>query len=176
MLGKERTSSIPVCLVMNVSGYGIDLHVGNRVIDMEDFLTTAVKALEHLVASGAIDKFPNIIALQSEKCDPLYQARMQGLDQPATVPPTPTMAEGIAIGVPMRGKEILGMMRKHDMKVVTCPEDKILEARGAIARRGIYCEHTTAANYAAWLHYCELYGPTPDTLITMCGAGIKSDH
>ena len=161
---------------MNVSGYGIDLHVGNRVIDMEDFLTTAVKALEHLVASGAIDKFPNTIALQSEKCDPLYQARMQGLDQPATVPPTPTMAEGIAIGVPMRGKEILGMMRKHDMKVVTCPEDKILEARGALARRGIYCEHTTAANFAAWLHYCELYGPTPDTLITMCGAGIKSDH
>ena len=40
LLGKERTSSIPVCLVMNVSGYGIDLHVGNRVIDMEDFLTT----------------------------------------------------------------------------------------------------------------------------------------
>lgn len=136
----------------------------------------AVKALEHLVASGAIDKFPNIIALQSEKCDPLYQARMQGLDQPASVTPTPTMAEGIAIGVPMRGKEILGMMRKRDMKVVTCPEDKILEARGALARRGIYCEHTTAANYAAWLHYCELYGPTPDTLITMCGAGIKSDH
>ena len=48
--------------------------------------------------------------------------------------------------------------------------------RAAIARRGIYCEHTSAANYAAYLHYCELYGPTPDTLITMCGAGIKSDH
>ena len=27
-----------------------------------------------------------------------------------------------------------------------------------------------------WKQYCELYGPTPDTLITMCGAGIKSDH
>lgn len=40
LLGKERTSSIPVRLVMNVSGYGSDLHVGNRVIDMEDFLTT----------------------------------------------------------------------------------------------------------------------------------------
>lgn len=25
---------------MNVSGYGIDRHVENRVIDMEDFLTT----------------------------------------------------------------------------------------------------------------------------------------
>lgn len=47
MLGKERTSSIPVCLVMNVSGYGIDLHVGNRVIDMEDFLTTVGSLVRH---------------------------------------------------------------------------------------------------------------------------------
>ena len=51
LLGKERTSSIPVCLVMNVSGYGIDLHVGNRVIDMEDFLTTATGDLSSHVGS-----------------------------------------------------------------------------------------------------------------------------
>ena len=67
------------------------------------------------------------------------------------------------------------MMKRHDVKVVHAPEDRILEARAQLARRGIYCEHTTAANYAAWVRYCELYGPTPDTLITMCGAGIKSD-
>ena len=136
----------------------------------------AVKALEHLHASGAIERFPNIIALQSEKCDPLYRAREAGLEDPARVTPAPTMAEGIAIGVPMRGREILDMMKRHDIRVVHAPEDRILEARALLARRGIYCEHTTAANYAAWGRYCELYGPTPDTLITMCGAGIKSDH
>ncbi|EJW95835.1 threonine synthase, partial [gut metagenome] len=136
----------------------------------------AMKALEHLETSGAIAHFPHIIALQSEHCDPLYQARRAGLHEPAPVSPTPTMAEGIAIGVPMRGKEILDLMERHHVTVVTAPEENILQARAAIARRGIYCEHTTAANYAAYLHYCELYGPTPDTLITMCGAGIKSDH
>ena len=61
----------------------------------------AVKALEHLHASGAIERFPNIIALQSEKCDPLYRAREAGLEDPARVTPAPTMAEGIAIGVPI---------------------------------------------------------------------------
>lgn len=126
----------------------------------------AVKALEHLHASGAIERFPNIIALQSEKCDPLYRAREAGLEDPARVTPAPTMAEGIAIGVPMRGREILDMMKRHDIRVVHAPEDRILEARALLARRGIYCEHTTAANYAAWGRYCELYGPTPDTLIT----------
>ena len=135
-----------------------------------------VKALEHLCDSGVIEKFPNIIALQSEYCDPLYQARLANARHPADIVPKPTMAEGIAIGKPMRGDEILEMIYRHNIKVVTAPEDKILAARHEIAKRGIYCEHTTAANYAAYLHYCELYGSTPDTLITMCGAGIKSDH
>ena len=68
------------------------------------------------------------------------------------------------------------MAYRHNIRFVTAPEDKILQARAYLASRGIYCEHTTAANLAAYDHYCELYGPTPDTLITMCGAGIKSDH
>ncbi|HWP51291.1 MAG TPA: threonine synthase, partial [Clostridia bacterium] len=38
------------------------------------------------------------------------------------------------------------------------------------------CEHTTSANYAAYRHYCALYGHTPDSIIPMCGAGLKSDH
>ena len=58
----------------------------------------------------------------------------------------------------------------------TIPEDKILAAREALSRRGIYAEHTTAAVYAGYLHYCEEHGRTRDALISMCGAGLKSDH
>ena len=64
-----------------------------------------VKALEHLEKSGVIDKFPQIIALQSENCDPLYRAVKTHDAHPASIVPKPTMAEGIAIGVPMRGDE-----------------------------------------------------------------------
>ena len=136
----------------------------------------AVKALEHLHQSGAIRKFPKIVALQSEFCDPLYQARKEGKDDPVSVDVKPTIAEGIAIGKPLRGHEILDMMKRHDITVVTAPEDKILAARAALAREGYYIEHTTAANFAAWDRYCELYGAATDVLITLCGAGIKSDH
>ena len=136
----------------------------------------AIFALEHLQESGVIDRFPQIIALQSQNCDPLLRAAEENLDTPAAVSPTPTIAEGISIGKPMRGQEILVLAKKHNVRFVHAPEDKILDARAAIARRGIYCEHTTAANYAAYLEYCRLYGKTPDTLITMCGAGLKSDH
>ena len=136
----------------------------------------AIYALEHLQNSGVIDHFPQIIALQSQNCDPLLRAAAQGAAEPAAVTPTPTIAEGIAIGKPMRGEEILRLAKKHGVRFVHAPEDKILEARAALARKGVYCEHTTAANYAAYLEYRRLNGPTPDALLTMCGAGLKSDH
>ena len=135
-----------------------------------------IKALEHLLESGCIDQMPKLIAIQSERCDPIARAAEEQAALPARVTPIPTMAEGIAIGVPMRGKEILEYIYQSDIDCVTVPEDRILEARSALARQGIYAEHTTAANLAAYWRYCDLHGKTPDALLTMCGAGLKSDH
>ncbi|WP_044469591.1 threonine synthase [Mannheimia massilioguelmaensis] len=135
-----------------------------------------IKGLEHLLESGVISQFPTIIALQSEFCDPLLQANKQAKKTAVKVDVKPTIAEGIAIGQPMRSEEILDYAEKYPIHFIHAPEDKILAARQQLALKGIYCEHTTAANYAAYLHYCELYGDTPDCLITMCGAGLKSDH
>ena len=136
----------------------------------------AVKALEHLLDSGVIAQMPRIIAVQSENCDPILQAAANGEVHPARVTPKPTLAEGIAIGVPMRGEEILAYADKYPVRFIHAPEDRILEARSILAGKGVYCEHTTAANYAAYLRYCEQYGAAEDCLITMCGAGLKSDH
>ena len=135
-----------------------------------------VLALEELLAAGCIDHFPKVIAIQSERCDPFVKAAAVHSPDPAPVTPTPTMAEGISIGVPMRGREILEAIYRYDMDLVTVPEDRILEARSYLARRGIYCEHTTAANLAAYWHYCDTHGKALDSLLTMCGAGLKSDH
>lgn len=136
----------------------------------------AVFALEHLLASNVIANMPNLVAVQSEHCAPFAEAKRQGLKEPAEVTPRPTLAEGIAIGKPMRGAEILEKIYKYDMEIVEIPEEEILPARAALAAKGIYCEHTTAGNFAAYNKYCQLHGKTPDSLITMCGAGLKSDH
>lgn len=135
-----------------------------------------MKGLEHLLESGVIDRMPNVVAIQSEHCAPFAEAVSQGSRKPAAVETRPTLAEGIAIGVPMRGEEILEYIYRYDLKVITAPEDEILNARAELAAKGIYCEHTTAANYAAYRKYCEIYGRTPDSIIPMCGAGLKSDH
>jgi threonine synthase len=135
-----------------------------------------IKALEEFLVSGIIPSMPEVVAVQSERCDPLAKAVSAGLKQPAAVTPSPTMAEGIAIGIPMRGEAILQSIYKYKIKIITASEDRILEARAALAARGVYCEHTSAATYAAYLDYCDKNGRTPDCLIPMCGAGLKSDH
>ena len=135
-----------------------------------------VKALEEFLAAGLIAEMPNVFAVQSERCDPLARAAAAGLSQPAVVTPTPTMAEGIAIGVPMRGAEILAKIYQYNFQVITAPEERILAARAKLAQKGIYCEHTTAATYAAYLAHTEVHGILSDCLIPMCGAGLKSEH
>ena len=76
----------------------------------------------------------------------------------------------------MTPEEILEYIYKYGMDLVTVPEDRILTARSVLAKQGIYAEHTTAANLAAYWNYCDQHGRTPDSLLTMCGAGLKSDH
>ncbi|MDR1827526.1 MAG: pyridoxal-phosphate dependent enzyme, partial [Methylobacteriaceae bacterium] len=73
----------------------------------------AIFALEELLAGGIIDTMPQIIAVQSEHCDPLLRAAETGASSPVQLTPTPTLAEGIAIGRPMRGEEILRLAKKH---------------------------------------------------------------
>lgn len=136
----------------------------------------AVKALEHLVQSGTIPAMPHLVAVQSERCAPFAEAVKTRENTPAHILSAPTLAEGIAIAEPMRGEEILEMIYRHSADVVTAPEDGILPAREALAKKGIFCEHTTAATYAAYLAFCQERGPLADALLPMCGAGLKSEH
>jgi len=135
-----------------------------------------MKALEEFYNSGVIEEFPNVFAIQSENCAPLLVANEKRLSNYCDFEIKSTLAEGIAIGKPMRAKEILDYSYKYNVKFILAPESMILDARNDLAKKGIYCEHTTAANYAAYLNYINNNGGLEDSLITMCGAGLKSDH
>lgn len=135
-----------------------------------------MKGLEHFLKSGVIDRMPKVVAVQSERCNPLVEAWKKGKKEPEAICSVPTIAEGIAIAEPMRGKEILEYIYKYGIEMQTVPEDGILKAREALAKKGVFCEHTTAGTYAAYLAYVKEHGRTPDTLIPMCGAGLKSEH
>lgn len=131
-------------------------------------------ALDELERAGLLPRRPVVWAVQSEKCAPILRAFEQGSARPACVNPQPTMAEGIAIGKPVRGTRILQLAREHGDRVVGIPEEEILAARRSLAERGFFVEHTTAATYAAYLA-CRRAGMVQgQSLLPLCGAGLKS--
>ncbi|MGD1822415.1 MAG: threonine synthase [Pleomorphochaeta sp.] len=135
-----------------------------------------MKGLEELKNSGVINEMPKIFAIQSEYCAPLLTSFKKHKIIASIVDIKTTLAEGIAIGKPMRDKEILDYCYKYNVEFIYALEKDILNARSTLAKKGIYCEHTTAANYAAYENYIKNNGVLKDCLITMCGAGLKSDH
>ena len=135
-----------------------------------------IKGLEHLMKSGVINSFPHIVAVQSERCAPIYEAVKQGLTTFAPVNSYPTLAEGIAIAEPMRHAEILALIYKYNIEIISVPESRILPAQKLLSSKGIFCEPTTAATFAGYTEYCDIIGKIDDVLIPVCGAGIKSEH
>jgi threonine synthase len=129
-------------------------------------------ALQELLRAKKIRHLPHVFAVQSERCAPLANTRRVARD----IVPMPTLAEGIAIGKPMRAAQILKIIEKNGWDVVTIPEENILPAHDALARGGYFVETTTAATDAAYLETCKKRPFGGDVLIPLTGAGLKSRH
>lgn len=134
-----------------------------------------VYALETLMANRLIDHMPHVIVVQTEKCAPIAKAYMQGMNSHAKVTQEKTLAEGIAIGEPMRSKTILEKMKQYQMTVCLAAESDIQSAREHLAHLGYYVEYTTAATYAAYLSLVKTKKLEGDVVMPLCGAGLKSE-
>lgn len=134
-------------------------------------------ALKELLAAGLIKAYPRVVAVQSERCAPLAEAAASGVEAAAPALALPTLAEGIAIGEPARARRILREARELGAEFALAPEADIVAAREALAAKGLYVEHTTAASYAAYLAWRKNAEGEADSdaLIPLCGAGLKSD-
>ncbi|MFZ5967416.1 MAG: threonine synthase [Bacillota bacterium] len=145
--------------------------VGNGTL-----LLGAYYGCKELLHLNLIEKLPRIIAVQTEGCNPIYKAFMEGKDVVEEVENTGTIAEGIAIAKPMRGKQILEAIRNTAGEMITAPEERIMETQKDLAQKGFYVEPTTAATFAAYFQYCEegKNAIKGKVLIPLCGAGLKS--
>lgn len=147
--------------------------VGNGTLLMGVYI-----ALQELKAWNPIDSYPLVIAFQAANCAPLAQAYEKRSLVPQSVAVSPTLAEGIATGVPARGKDILQAAHELGGRFVTVTEEEIIKAHSDLAKKGVYVEHTSAANYAAYRVAVEKDATLADkkALIPLCGAGLKGAH
>lgn len=102
-----------------------------------------------LVRLGRVDKGPRIHVAQAEACAPIVQAQQKGLAEPAPVDHGETVAEGVRIPRPERGREILGAAQKVGTVGVAVSEQEIVAAQRELARAGLYVEPTAAVAPAA---------------------------
>ena len=62
---------------------------------------------KELKEAGMVKRIPRLVAVQSASCAPLYQAFRRGWKETGAIKKRETVAEGIAIAEPVRGRQIL---------------------------------------------------------------------
>ncbi len=123
---------------------------------------------------GIIDNLPKLIAVQSAVYPPIYEAFKKG--ETKVTPSTPsghTYAEGIACANPIRGEQILEVIRQTDGEVIKVSEGEIAEGIKILAQRGIYVEPTSAVVVAALKKSVKIEDSKVNVVI-LTGSGLKA--
>lgn len=131
-------------------------------------LLALYRGFTDLLQAKVIKEMPRLYGVQAMGCAPLYEA----FHRRAPMQPQPTVAEGISIREPIRGREVLEAVRATGGAMLAVTDEETLQARDIIARRGLYVEPTSAVAVAALKQLSpRLEGVT---VISLTGSGLKS--
>jgi threonine synthase len=127
-----------------------------------------------LKAAGLVDRLPRLAAVQARVLAPVCCAFEAGLDTvPGIEPATPSVAEGLAIAEPVRGRRLLQAIRESGGICVAVDENAIQVAQRHLAHQGFYVEPTSAAAVAALPTVAELARPGQVVVVPLTGSGLK---
>ena len=127
--------------------------------------------LKHL---GLSRKVPRMIAVQPKLLAPIKHALALGLTEVPEVPVNQaSIAEGLAIASPVRGKRILQAIRESHGDCVTVEEEQIQAAQQQAAQKGFYIEPTSAAAIAALDTVFQMARKDDCIVVPLTGSGLK---
>jgi threonine synthase len=121
-----------------------------------------------------IRRRPKIVAVQARACSPLVKAFRENLKTIPAVRKKPTMAEGIAINAPTRGRQIIQAVRSTGGMFLEVTEKEIAAALRAMLRQGFYIEPTAAVAIAGTARYLHNARPNETVVTVFTGHGLKS--
>jgi len=147
----------------------IILPVGNGTLLLGAFI-----GFNELLNGGIIDKIPKIIAVQSENCAPLYRAFRENLEEIPAIDKKETLAEGIAIAAPIRGKQIVEAVKQSKGDFISVTENEIKEALKEMSKKGYYIEPTSAATIAGIKKYLQKQNLQEVIVSVFTGHGLKT--
>ena len=127
-------------------------------------------------SAGRIARTPRLHIAQSAGCAPLAAAASQGADDAVPILRAPTIAGGVTIERPARGKLIMAAHSGSGGSAAAVDDAAILEELRALARlEGLLCEPTSAVAFAALARLAGegVIGPDERVLVAVTGHGLK---
>jgi threonine synthase len=92
---------------------------------------------------------------------------------PAVEPLAPSVAEGLAIAEPVRGRRLLQAIRETGGMCVVVKDDAILQAQRRLAHQGLYIEPTSATAVAALEVVLQQAVADETVVVPLTGSGLK---
>jgi threonine synthase len=129
---------------------------------------------KELKAAGMIKRIPKMVGIQSISCAPLYQAFKKGWRESRGIEKKGTIAEGIAIAEPVRGRQILEAIRETNGEILVVKEKEIGKALKEMGQKGHFIEPTSAATIAGLKKYLRKKRRRETVVSTLTGMGLKS--
>jgi threonine synthase len=132
------------------------------------------KGFWELQQAGYLGSLPRLVGVQSAACAPLAAAFQQGMSEPLRVQEGTTIAEGIKISEPVRGKRILAAIRETGGACVIVSDQEIEQARVELGHHGFYVEPTSATVLAGFRKLGQEYSGVNEVVLVLTGSGLKS--
>lgn len=145
------------------------LPVGNGTL-----LLGAAIGFRELCDAGVTARLPRLVGVQAEQCAPLFRAWQEGRDALQLVESGDTIAEGIAIADPIRGRQLIAVVRESGGKFLVVGEAEIEASLHAMWRMGFYIEPTSAATVAGLHRYLRRRDGDEVIVSTFTGHGLKA--
>ncbi len=133
-----------------------------------------MRGFQALQAAGCIKTLPRLIALQTTGVDPIARAWEQNLAAPPAIAAQPSVADGILVDAPVRGKQILSALRASGGFALRLADEAILAAQAKLHKKGIMVEPTSAIAAAALPHIAERLGKSAPLILAFTGSGLKT--
>lgn len=127
-----------------------------------------------LLAAGLIDRMPRLFAVQAANSDPIVRGWETNAESPPLIETQPTIADGIIVRDPVRGKEVLRAIREAGGAAVRVTESEIRTAHETLFRRGFSAEPTSAVTVAALPQIQPLLPHDARIVIALTGNDLKN--
>lgn len=126
-----------------------------------------------LQEAALITHMPRLIAVQARPCAPLVAAWERGAEEVQPVEEQHTIASGIRVKAPVRGRELLRALRESNGFALAVEDHSIRQAHQKLAKAGLFVETTSAVPLAALPTVRKRLPQGSKIVIPLSGSGLK---